>query len=475
MTDNQLTDTQRERFAAASGPELEQAEQALQYWDSLDAEGREAYRIAWRAFERGDIMPGSGHDAAVMRGDVEQNLAAARAWRAQNELKRRIEAVELPPLETVRARIAEAIRDPEYPLWTAPAGLLASPDAAARFGPDAAAHDPASQTGPDWWALRPHGEPASIQELVDRIAAKPLSPEWVNCPEPEVKSSRPVPFGHYYLREDKRGRLYDETVVRGRTVTPLSDDSWSISAQDPFEPWELSSVPGNPTIEWMLRSHRNFVTPEGRVLQSDCHPDTGPVDPNRAPPEHIGAVDIRSERVYGQATMGLKRLGMHGALEVAISYIELIEWAYGQAERPAWLDGADAAGKPPGSDPALPAPPAPETPEAPAVPEGAAPVPGTLLEAAIAASATEGEHGEPDELQRALEEITASRKGAKANIAAAKACRAAAAELRRQADEAEVLAEEAEAAAEPRRQVLREKAGRLLELLQADEDFPGIA
>ncbi|MDE0703154.1 MAG: hypothetical protein OXH59_05455, partial [Rhodospirillaceae bacterium] len=112
---------------------------------------------------------------------------------------------------------------------------------------------------------------------------------------------------------------------------------------------------------------------------------------------------------------------------------------------------------------------------APAVPEGAAPVPGTLLEAAIAVAATEGEPDEPDELQRALEEITASRKGAKANIAAAKARRAAAAELRRQADEAEVLAEEAEAAAEPRRQVLREKAGRLLELLQADEDFPGIA
>lgn len=97
--------------------------------------------------------------------------------------------------------------------------------------------------------------------------------------------------------------------------------------------------------------------------------------------------------------------------------------------------------------------------------------PGELLEAEIAASAEES----TDELQRVLDEVTAARKGAKADIAATQAGRAAAAELRRQADRAEALAGEAERRVEPQRRVLREKAGRLLELLQADEDFPGIS
>ena len=326
---------------------------------------------------------------------------------------------------------------------------------------------------PPWWGLRP--DPSlTMESLLEQVAELPRldaakiralglrGDMFDGCPEPQVLDRGRAPFGTFFLREDKRGRAFDDFEHRERAIRVLDDNTWSISGLEPFQDWKFGTS-ANPNVEWYMegifyKPGRDGGRIPGQLTELPGSAAPGPYQPV---PTGICSVSIDSASVFGSAWIILKRLGFWGALDVAINYIELQEWAYGVAGWPAWAPG------PAGTDP-LPEPPSASLP-APAAPVviPLAPAPAAPQPPAV--------DDEPDELQQVLDKVAAARKAAKGNIARAADRRAAADELRAEAEAAEAAALAAERDAEPQRQVLRDEAGRLLELLKADEDFPGIA
>lgn len=209
---------------------------------------------------------------------------------------------------------------------------------------------------PQTWNLRPNRYP-NIEALLKEVAALPLalaSTFWEQCnmdvpyPTPEVVSDRP-PFFSFFLGPEKEdatvvdgkivGRYSTEPFIhRGRTITPNNNHTWDISASHEMFSWEFGTVPANPTVEWMLMG---TLYHGERRLETNKHPEVrgwfDPNLPNWKRPLALAPIEITSEATYGHAWLGLKQLGFWGGLDVAINFIEGVEWAYGVAEKPKYL------------------------------------------------------------------------------------------------------------------------------------------
>ncbi len=371
-----------------------------------------------------------------------------------------------PPLEQVKERMGAMWPTPTYPRWILPESMQGHPQCESNFGDEA--NNPDLGNAPPDWMLRPERE-LTQQQLVDTIAELPRTDDpvgngrdngWRDFPDPECKD--PDGIHACYLapsREDnvvENGEIVGmssrEWTYRGRIITMRDSDTWSISGTTENMSHRFRRTPTNPTMEWWLENEVQDQPASPLVHQR--HPDLQRQDPNLKPQDRLGewgVFEITSSGVYGYAWIALKRLGFMGGLDVAINYIECLDWALGIAGRPAWLDGDHG----PQQAPALPAA---ETQEIGPEDVGTMPPP----------------DDEADELQQVLERVTAARKGAKGNLVEVRKARADATDLRRQAEAAERAADLAEAQAAPQRQALRDGAARLVELLKADEDFPEI-
>ena len=412
--------------------------------------------------------PGRGNPAAIKTFfDVEistpEEQEAPMSDRQQHSQAEALAMI--PGLPEVEARLAVAFAPMAEP-YALPGPIAADGDVRIDFERE----DRFSL--PEHWNLRPDRN-LSFQALLDRIATLPdasTSASWraSSGPLPQVIDMGQQPHRCYYLAAspDRHQGIFAETEYRGRAIKPTGASQWTISSSGPFSPWEFVMDPSHPTIEFYVRG---MIDPGDGSPQYYQYPGVPRGDPNRSPIHAFGDCNISAGNVWGHAYIALRQLGFRDGLDVAISWIEAIEWAYGAAPRPAWLGG-------PAPAPAPVIVPKPilegriQPPEGPRVEPRAdldLPLPRAPLPPAV--------DDEPDELQQVLDKVAAARKAAKGNIARAADRRAAADELRARAEAAEAAAVAAERDAEPQRQVLRDEAGRLLELLKADEDFPGIA
>ena len=385
---------------------------------------------------------------------------------------------DFPPLSTVRERMRQVIGEHPLPRCEAPQSLRQTDQQVEAFVEQA--NHPDTGCAPDLHGLRPD-RAMTQQALIERIAALPRgaggpTPEsWGEWPVPQA----PAPAGEtadrgYYLAPDREDALVIGGAAvgphspsfehRGRTVKRDGDDRWTVSSACPNFAWKFWRVPTNPTLEWLAGG--DLTVPRPGFDASSLDPSLPPevfAEASSVPlgvhPERVGgAIDlypdvdvsywgelrIYSHRVYGRDRMGWQKLGFWAALDVAINWFEALEWAYGAAGRPAWLDGAAGPGR-----------------EAREIGPGDAPVP-------LPADA------EPDPLLDTLERVVASRRQARAELAEAKSAAAESERLQAEADAARERADAAARRAGPARRAIRESAGELLELLKADEDFPGI-
>ncbi|MDE0398882.1 MAG: hypothetical protein OXL96_13890 [Candidatus Poribacteria bacterium] len=220
---------------------------------------------------------------------------------------------------------------------------------------------------PPLWGLRPRRY-ANMEELLLEIAALPLDTEsprkfWSvgrrgekrGYHIPQVINETAKPFGCFYLKPDKEdsiildgkivGKASHETFAyRGRQITPRGE-KWDVSGVSPedtvFE-WEIIYSSSHPTIDYTLqgtlwtRLHEDGDRSGGRSKHPDA--DYGnPNHPNWKRPLEFSNVYLIGNEVYGTAYIGLKKLGFWGALDVAINFIEGMEWSYDLAEKPAYL------------------------------------------------------------------------------------------------------------------------------------------
>lgn len=303
---------------------------------------------------------------------------------------------------------------------------------------------------PDWWGLRPDRS-VTFQALLDEIAELPDASlrdddNWTSGPTPQVITKR-KPFGCAYLAAApaRRQVLYEDTEYRGRTVKCVDEGEWEISGTAPFEAWTLQRT-GDPVNEWGISGETTREA--GR---HSCHPGKGRFDrkPNYRELDDWQGQYYNGSRVYGTAYIALKKLGFIDALDVAISFIEAQEWAAGAAPKPAWLDGE----KPP------------EMQVGEIGPDG---------RMYRGGSNEAPPDDDPDELLDVLQDVTLRRTSAKNALSDVRRLRTQAEEMRVQADAMEKSADLRQVQADTERAGVRTQAGRLLELLKADEDFPGI-
>ena len=222
---------------------------------------------------------------------------------------------------------------------------------------------------PRLWNLRPHRY-ENVDEILEVIAKLPLDtentfwePQWQEggkyCQIPQVIKLNSKPFGCYYLKPDKEDNMIlDGQIVgkassgdfayRGRRITP-SGETWNISGRSPermvFE-WKVLYDSSHPTIDYTLQGTLwTRVREDGdRSGGRPSHPDAdwgNPNDPNWERPLEFGTVYLIGDDVYGSARMGLKHLGFWGSLDVAINFIEGVEWAYDLAPKPEYLDDVE--------------------------------------------------------------------------------------------------------------------------------------
>ena len=164
------------------------------------------------------------------------------------------------------------------------------------------------------------------------------------------------PLGCFWLKSEKEdnitidgkvvGKANDEPFVyRGRKITPTGN-RWSFECATPdgcrFE-WQLIYSPGQPIIKytlegtlWSFYDEINKFWARGMKGHPEKH--FGNLnDPNWKRPLDF-TVWITSQSVYGKAYMPLKQLGFWGVLDVAINFIEGVEWSYDLADKPAFLN-----------------------------------------------------------------------------------------------------------------------------------------
>lgn len=258
----------------------------------------------------------------------------------------------IPSKEEVEAKMKEVLPEPKQVDVTFPEELQKCEN----FQMQLLEWDTKRFLMPQTWNLRPNRYP-NIEALLAEVAELPIASAetfWENCrmdvpyPTPGVISDR-APFSSFFLGPEKEdaavvdGKIVgryssDPFAYRGRTITPNNNHTWDISASHEMFVWEFGTVPTNPTVEWILRGDL-YVYHEGRKLIENAYPRSGFSDPNlpnwKRPLSLL--IDITSEATYGHAWLGLKQLGFWGGLDVAINFIEGVEWAYGVAEKPKYL------------------------------------------------------------------------------------------------------------------------------------------
>ena len=211
--------------------------------------------------------------------------------------------------------------------------------------------------------LRPYRE-ETLETILQEISELPWSTGepgglWKNsiygvpCPIPQVIGGTP-PSGSYFLRPYRADNIlqgnviigeqvFEEWEYRGRKIKMLKDGwEWRIEGGHPSFVWTFGTVPTNPCIEWMLIGEVHINTKDGPEIYMRHPSKRGSMPPTPGAPwkqkEPIGILDIYSEEVYGQAWLGLRKLGFFGGLNVAINWIEGAEWALGAGSRPPWID-----------------------------------------------------------------------------------------------------------------------------------------
>lgn len=401
---------------------------------------------------------------------------ARKAW-AENRAKagRKAElAYEFPPFAAVEAEMREAIREWDFrpgPRWTLPESMSGDPGCERTFGRKA--NDPRQGQAPTLWALRPD-KSLTQQALVDAIAALPRSKTPLGgdteidlgrtrMPEPQVRGpSEGVPFGFCFLAADEPddrvlgGKICGRNAAepfehRGRTIEPVSRDEFRIASPHRAWSYRLTWYRDGGGENCIAKAEcRVWDAAQGCELTLSDHIDRQGDPRHATDPDEASAFSwfpISDSAVYGSAWLPLKSLGFWGQLEVALNWLELLERAYRIA-------GPAAAPAPEPSDRVQP--PAARIPPASREPEPPAP------------------DADTDPLLDTLEEVVASRRQARAALAEARAAALESERLQAEADAARRRAAQAEERAEPARRAIRERAGRLLEQLQGDEDFPGI-
>ncbi|MXV76392.1 hypothetical protein F4Z99_19235 [Candidatus Poribacteria bacterium] len=262
----------------------------------------------------------------------------------------------IPSKEEVEAKMKQVLPEPEHVDVSFPSKL----EDCDNFQMQMLEWDTKDFRMPQIWNLRPNRYP-NIEALLKEVAELPIalaSTFWENSnndvpyPTPQVVSGDP-PFRSYFLGPEKEDMtVVDGEIVgryrktpfdyRGRIITPNNNHTWAISAIHEMFVWEFGTVPTNPTVEWILKG--DLYEDESRRTLSSSYPRLGFQDPNlpnwRRPLSLL--IDIASEAVYGTAWLGLKQLGFWGGLDVAINFIEGVEWAYAVAEKPEYLSDEDS-------------------------------------------------------------------------------------------------------------------------------------
>ena len=260
-----------------------------------------------------------------------------------------------PPLDEVQRRMKEILTPGTREGIVYPAHLEGTPFAVDYEGPYSVGH---------LFELRPDRE-ATRQTLIDQIGQLPMAVSdefWGNggrreWPTPQVIAEN-APFQTYFLAPDMEDSIEDNGEVIGltrqtpwtyldRTITPLygRNSYWEISGGHPAFSWVLSVDRGG-NREYSLSGEIKWVMPDAPAgwVPVSSHPerlDTGiepdPNAPSHERPDDLRGLYISGTDVYGSAWLSIKKLGYFGSLEVAINWIDCLEYAYGVADRPHWL------------------------------------------------------------------------------------------------------------------------------------------
>ena len=197
------------------------------------------------------------------------------------------------------------------------------------------------------------------QEIIDRIAKLPAFTEddlrarvqeaaneeekqyilgWIGWSKPQVGDVFDSNFDKLvYLRDERDSSLqegWEPFQQGGRQVVRTSYDNWTISATHPFGEWYLERQ--QPWHHWYIK--RGGVGNAQDSIVFGNHPDEEPWAHNS--PTAIGDFGFVDWMMYGTGQGGnpLHAIGPATAIDCAIRYIELVEWAYGALEtKPAWI------------------------------------------------------------------------------------------------------------------------------------------
>ena len=225
-----------------------------------------------------------------------------------------------------------------------------------------------------YWRPNPHlARLSEAERKAQNIAEHRVNPEH-HIPQVIPEYNRP--FSCAWLKPDQEDSLIvdgkiagkgtmDTWVYRGRKIKPTGN-RWKIESASPdggkFE-WALLFSDSHPTIDYTLNCtlwtryyeyNNSWGGGYSRYPEPNVWDDANA--PNYQRPLSFDMWVIGWD-VYGHSYITHKKLGFFGALDVAINFIEGVEWSYDLAKRPAYLGESPSvkapATKTPASDPIL--------------------------------------------------------------------------------------------------------------------------